>query len=77
MSAVQYFKAQKQTNRFRQNQRVWVRADCGNHLKLFFRWRGSGRYVSGVEDKFSPVVGEIKTIEVDESFANRINGGDL
>lgn len=72
---VQYFRAAKQTHRFRQNQKVWIRANFANHLWVWFKWRGSGRYVSGTLDKFDKCVGEIKTIEVEDDFAKRIYGG--
>ena len=71
---VKYFKSKKQTKRFRENQKVWIRYEYGNHLQLFFKWRGNGRWVTGICDKFAPFVGEIKTIDVDESFAKRIHG---
>jgi len=76
--SVGIFKAQKQTNRFNKNQRVWVVMDFGNHLRIAFKWRGRGRYVSGTIAKwnhtgtwFNPAIGGdgIKQIDVDESFA--------
>ena len=69
---VQYFKAQKQTRRFKKNQKVWIELHCANHLYIWFKWRGRGRYVSGVVDKFAKCVGEIKEIEVNDDFAKRI-----
>ena len=71
---VKYFKSTAKTNRFKQNQKVWVRYEFANHLDLFFRWRGNGRWVTGTCDKFAPFVGNIKAIDVDNSFADRIHG---
>lgn len=73
MAKVQYFKSIKKTNRFNKNQKVWIRYNFANHLYLFFRWRGNGRWINGICDKLAPFVGKIKTIEVDDIFANRIN----
>ena len=67
----EYFKAKKSTHRFRENQKVWIQHNFGNHMMIRFKWRGSGRYVTGTIDKFATCVGEIKTIEVDEDFYNR------
>ena len=72
MVEVQYFKATKQTNRFNINQKVWLSLNCANHMRIYFRFRGKGRYVSGTIDKFNQAVGEIKTIDVDATFAKRI-----
>ena len=72
MREVQYFKATKQTNRFNKNQKVWIKLNMANCLMVWFKYRGKGRYVSGMCDKLAPYVGEIKTIEVDDSFAERI-----
>ena len=69
---IKYFKAAKNTRRFRFNQQVWIVHEYANHMDIVFRWRGKGRYVSGVIDKFSPCVGEIKTIEVVETFIHKI-----
>lgn len=69
---VEFFKSAKKTHRFNKNQKVWVAFNFANHLWVWFRWRGNGRYVHGTIDKFSPAVGEIKSITVDSSFAQRI-----
>lgn len=69
---VEMFKANKATNRFNENQVVWIRFNHANHLEVCFKWRGNGRYVTGYVDNLAPEVGEIKSIDVDESFANRI-----
>lgn len=74
MREVKYFRAIKQTHRFNKNQKVWIRCGYGNHMHVWFKWRGKGRYVSGVIDRFAKCVGEIKKIPVDEAFANRIEG---
>lgn len=70
---VKYFKATKKTKRFNLNQKVWVSLECANHLYVRFKYRGKGRYVNGVVDKFSKCVGDIKTIEVSKLFCNRVN----
>ncbi len=69
---VEYFKCVKQTKRFKLNQKVWVRDNYANHLKVYFKHRGYGRYVNGTVDKLAKCVGEIKKINVDELFASRI-----
>ena len=74
MGTVKYFKATKKTNRFNENQKVWIRHEFANHLWLFFKYRGKGRCIEGICDKFSNFVGEIKTIDVDDNFADRIHG---
>lgn len=71
---VKMFKATKQTHRWRENQKVWVRHEFANHLLVYFRWRGRGRYVTGIVDKFlHTAVGKIVELEVGESFAHRIH----
>ena len=72
---VQMFKAQKQSRRFRKNQKVWISNMYANHLAIRFKWRGKGRFVSGTISKFqdeAPAIGEFKTIEVARSFARMI-----
>jgi hypothetical protein len=61
---VQYFKATRDTHRFRKNQKVWIDVNHANHLTIRFRWRGSGRTVMGTIDKLHKSVGEIKEISV-------------
>lgn len=73
---VQYFKATKQTHRFNKNQRVWIRLHSGNSLYIWFKWRGSGRYATGIIGTNHPSVGEIKTIEVSDDFARNIKGSE-
>ena len=70
---VKYFKSRRRTNRFNKNQKVWIEHEYANHLAIRFRWRGKGRYVSGIIDKFSSAVGELKEIEVADGFAERIH----
>jgi hypothetical protein len=72
MATVTMFKATERTPRFNANQRVFVSFEHANHLDIYFKFRGSGRYVRGVIDKASPARGELKAIEVDDSFAARI-----
>lgn len=72
---VEYFKSAKKTNRFNENQKVWISLNFANHLWVWFRWRGKGRYVSGTIDKFAASVGEIKTADVSDDFAMRIFHG--
>jgi hypothetical protein len=74
MKNVEYFHAAKQTHRFNENQKVWVSLNCANHMYIYFKWRGKGRYVSGVIDRFDKSIGEIKSIDVDDAFAERIEG---
>lgn len=70
---IKYFKALKNTRRFRANQQVWISKEYANHMEIVFRWRGKGRYVTGIIDKHSPCVGEIKMIQVVETFIHKIN----
>jgi hypothetical protein len=77
--AVKMFKAKKQTKRFRKNQKVWVTKSFANYAYIRFKWRGNGRYVNGVIDKwnwsakanFNTSIGEegFKEIMVSKSFA--------
>ncbi len=76
MAQVQMFKATKQTHRFNENQRVWIRHHFGNSLLIWFKWRGSGKYATGVIGTNHPAVGEIKTIEVSDDFAHNIKSTD-
>jgi len=78
---IRMFKAKKQTHRFRKNQKVWITDDFGNHMFIRFKWRGSGRYVSGVIGKWdsqyngwNKAIGQdgLKEIEVSEGFGKRI-----
>ena len=69
-----YFKAAKNTKRFRQNQKVWIRSARGNHLIIRFKYKGCSRYVNGVIDLYSSVIDSFKKIEVEDSFFKRIKG---
>lgn len=69
MCTIKYFKAAKKTKRFNMNQKVWIILECANHLYIRFKYRGKGRYVNGVVDKFAKCVGEIKSIKVSKDFA--------
>lgn len=68
------FRATKDSHRFTQNQKVFVAHDYGNCLDIWHRWRGKGRFVRGRIDAASPLIGVIRTIEVDAEFAKRIRG---
>ena len=80
--AVKMFKAKKQTKRFNKNQKVWIVYDFGNHASIRFKYRGSGRYVNGIIDKwnwtakanFNTVIGEegFKEIMVSRKFAESL-----
>lgn len=74
MKNIQYFKSTKKNNRFNENQKVFIKHNYANHLEVRFRFRGSGRYVSGVIDKDDKSVGEIKIIPVADEFYKRIIG---
>ena len=81
MVKILYFKAKKRTKRFKKNQKVWVIEDCGNHAYIVFRYRGKGRYVTGIINKYKSsfgynnAIGEdgFKEIEVNEKFYNNLN----
>ena len=49
---VKMFRAKKQTKRFKKNQKIWVIYDSANHAFIRFKWRGNGRYVNRVIDKW-------------------------
>jgi hypothetical protein len=76
---IEMFKAKKQTGRFNENQDVWVIFNYANHLDIRFKYRGKGRYVNGVIDKWNTngtklneVIGEIKSIDISEAFYKRL-----
>ena len=66
-----YFKAKKYTKRFNKNQIVWISQICANHLYIVFKWRGYGRYVTGIISKRN--IDNIKHMNVEDKFAQRIN----
>ncbi len=77
---IEVFKAKIDTRRFRRNQKVWVVCNLANHIHIRFKWKGKGRYVSGIirkfdskYDNYSNVIGNdgIKKIEVSKEFAKR------
>ena len=68
---VRLFRAARDSHRWRANQKVWIELLCANHMYVRFRWRGRGRYVRGIVDRFTCAVGEIKTIGIDRDFAER------
>ena len=49
---IKIFRAGKNTNRFKKNQKVWVILDCKHHAFIKFRYRGCGRYVEGTISKW-------------------------
>jgi hypothetical protein len=65
---IRYFKAQQGNKRYRENQKVWVLNDFGNFLSVVHKFRGKGRLINSYIAKASPIVGEIKEIEVDSEF---------
>lgn len=70
---IQYFKALKNTKRFRKNQKVWVCVRHNNYLEVYSKWRGKGRYTYSTLDRWdSGVVGGLKEIEVDDEFYKRV-----
>ena len=73
MKKIQYFKALKNTKRFRKNQKVWVCIRQANYLEVYSKWRGKGRYTYSTVDKwYSGVVGELKEIEVSNEFHKKV-----
>lgn len=72
MPKVQMFKAAKDTKRFKRNQKVWVSYLFSNHMRIYYKYRGSGRWVRGVIDRGNTAVGEIHEVEVDNKFAREI-----
>lgn len=71
---IQYFKAQKATKRFNENQKIWVKNEHDNHLTIKFKWRGKGSWANGTIDKFAKSVGKIETIPVTDKFFCFVNG---
>ena len=74
LKTISYFKALKETRRFRKNQKVWIVHEYGNFCIIKFRYRGSGRYVSGILNKENQTVANatFKEITVHEDFYNKI-----
>ena len=74
LKTISYFKALKETRRFRKNQKVWIVHEYGNFCIIKFRYRGSGRYVSGILNKENQTVANatFKQITVHEDFYNKI-----
>jgi len=75
MKKVEYFKAARRSNRFRENQKVWVALNAANHLYIWYRFRGKGRYVKGLIDKESSAISVIFEIDVSDDFAERVKRG--
>jgi uncharacterized protein with WD repeat len=79
---IQIFKAQRNTLRFRQNQKVFVVAEFGNHLWLVHKWRGKGRYVKCVISKwkdtaspgYSSIIGAggLKKVDLPDDFVLKL-----
>jgi len=77
MTTVHLFKAQRQTRRFRRNQKVWVGSIEQDHLRIWFRWRGKGTYVRGIIGRFDrKEVGPLIEVDVTEEFAMQMRGWD-
>lgn len=72
MPKVLMFKAAKDTRRFKRNQKVWISYLFSNHMTVYHKFRGSGRWVRGVVDRGNSVVGVIHEVEVDQRFAREI-----
>lgn len=86
MALLRYFRAKKSNRRFRLNQKVWISTEQANHLCVKFRWRGKGRYVTGIMPKWdrqyqnlNPVIGidGIKEIDVADTFYVFITQGQI
>jgi len=79
---IKMFKAKKQTKRFRENQKVWVTKELDNHAIIRFKYRGHGRYVSGIisifdlrgKANYNTVIGEcgFTEIMVQKKFKDRL-----
>lgn len=73
MKKIQYFKSLKDTKRFRKNQKVWICIRQANHLEIYSKWRGKGRYTYSTLDRWdSSIVGELKEIEVTDKFYKKV-----
>ncbi len=82
MEKIEFFKAKVDTKKFKKGQTVWITRNEANHINIVSKWRGKGRYVEATLAKwdskyegYNRIIGDegIKTMEVEESFANRIN----
>ena len=82
---IQYFNAKKTTKRFREGQKVWVRYRYANHLEIWSKWLGRGRYTQSTLDRWdwsnkliecNEVIGEegLLEMEVDDEFGKRVLG---
>lgn len=72
---VKTFKMPFQTRHFNENQRVWVRNLTGDMAaECVGRFRGRHRYVSAWVRWGNKVKPIIKEMEVDQQFAQMING---
>ena len=80
---VKYFKAKKNTKRFKKGQKVWIRHEYANHLQVFSKWLGSGRYTESTLDKWdwsskkinwNELIGDdgLSEMEVDDKFGKKI-----
>lgn len=65
---IEYFEAD-QSPRFKQGQKVWIESNQANHLQVFYKYRGKGRYVSGLISKGGI---NIKKMNITQQFYNRI-----
>tara|TARA_R110002050_G_scaffold29188_2_gene75392 strand:+ start:448 stop:675 length:228 start_codon:yes stop_codon:yes gene_type:complete len=72
MKTLLMFKAEYTTKRFNENQKVWIVEDYGNFCKVYYKYRGKGRYVSGILKKENKTFAIPKYIEVTEDFYNRV-----
>jgi len=82
MAMIKMFKSNKTTKSINLNQDVWVVNDYANHLDIRYKFRGKGRYVNAIIDKwnhkgtsYNQIIGEngLKEIEVDEEFYLRLS----
>jgi len=82
---IQYFNAKKNTKRFKKGQKVWIRHRYANHLAIWSKWLGKGRYTHSMLDKWdwssksiewNEVIGEegLLEMEVREEFGKRVLG---
>jgi len=72
MKKITYFKATKDSNRFNKNQKVWVICYSSNHSDICFKWRGKGRYVTGVINHDCKSMGKLKRMDIADDFFYRL-----
>lgn len=76
MKILKMFKVPFQTQHFNKNQKVWVRRITGAMAaEVIGKFRGNGRYVTAWIKWENKKIPDIKEIEVNDLFFNKIMAG--